>query len=463
MASTQHVAWMLVNLLARLEGVVAEIVLEAPDSALVGNVCPLAADADNLHEALEDGVAAIGGLPLKSGSVNKCEVVLTVGPGASPSRGWRVHGEGFCGSLSKGEIVSTGDNPLPFGPYVAACLAAAEVFRLARLPEAKYTPTEGVSFSLLDYEIGSGRLSANQLDLPTSLELDFGLAGVGAVGCAALHALWACPGLCGNAVVADADPDGVDKSNLNRCAIFGSLHIGLPKASTAAELLAGCGIAWDPVDDRYTRNALPRIPDVLLSAVDTNGSRISIQEGFWPARLFGASTLDCRAEVVRFGPPADGPCLCCFNPPEIDIPDDLRREELRQLPEAELLALANKVGVSYELVRRWAEEGGCGAVADVVLNELRRGDESPQMFSVGFVSVFAGTALAAELVKEFSGLDGPLDDKSQLAKFQFLLPSASENGAARAVRRDLACRHCEAGSAGVQVWERRARSWRPGG
>jgi molybdopterin/thiamine biosynthesis adenylyltransferase len=297
--------------------------------------------------------------------------------------------------------------------------------------------------------------------LPDELMLDFGLAGVGAVGCAVLQALWACPGLAGRAVIADGDSEGVDVTNLNRCAIFAHRHIGLPKASTAAALLEDCGITWAPVDGLYAQGRLPWVPPTLLSAVDTNRSRISLQEGFWPGRLLGASTLDLRAEVCRFGPAGIGPCLCCFNPPELAMPDDLRRDRLREEGDEAMATLAEKVGCSLEDVRAWVEKGECGEVEAAVLSELRATDEQDRSFSVGFVSVFAGVALAAELVKETAGWQTPLNDEFGEANFQFLRPTAEENGNPRQVQRDPACRHCESGSAALDVWRGRETRWTP--
>lgn len=457
-AATQHTAWMLLNLLARLEGTVKSVSLECPGAQLAGRVSPLGASSTTLKETLLGGAEGIGGVPVRDEPARAADLLLTVGPGAAPTTGWRVFGDGFCGAISTGAIDPRTAGPLPFGPYVAACLGAAEVFRSVRLPASRYRLTEALSFSLFDYEMGAGTLRPGPV-LPDHVGLDFGLAGVGAVGCATLQTLWACPGLGGSAVIADADAKGVDLTNLNRCVIFDRRHLGEAKASSAGLILADCDIRWESVDGLYARENLPRIPPTLLSAVDTNRSRISIQEGFWPGRLFGASTLDLRAEVDRFGPPGVGPCLSCFNPPEPEVPDDVRRADLRKGGEEAIAALARRIGCSPEAVRAWAEKGECGEVGAAVLADLRDGDASAPFFSVGFVSVFAGVALAAELVKESAGYSSPLDDGAGQAKLQFLNPSADGNGVPRAARRDQTCTHCDEGSVGLDVWGGRAAAW----
>lgn len=187
---------------------------------------------------------------------------------------------------------------------------------------------------------------------------------------------------------------------------------------------------------------MPRVPDLLISAVDTNRSRQQLQQGFWTGRLLAASTKDLRAEVLRCGPPGEGRCLCCFNPPEVDLPDDVRREQLRTLAPEELEAFAREIGHPVALVRRWAEEGGCSTVGDAALARTRADDEPATMFAVGFVSVMAGALLAVETIKEHIGRPTPLDDGRQNAKFQFEHPAAERNGRATAVQRDPNCSAC---------------------
>lgn len=458
--ATQHVAWMLVNLLARLEGTVELISLACPETDLVGRISPLSPSATTLKETLLDGAGQIDGVPLRDEDPHDTDILLTVGPGGRPSAGWRVFGEEFTGAISRDGIDGSGTGRLPIGPYVAACLAAGEVFRSTRLPEARYHPTGSLSFSLLDYRLGDGHLD-DHFALPDRLTLDFGLAGVGAVGCALLQTLWACPGLGGRAIIADSDQKGVDTTNLNRCVIFDRRHVGLPKATTAAALLKDCELLWEPVDGLYAPDSIPRVPPTLLSAVDTNHSRIALQEGFWPGRLFGASTLDLRAEICRLGPPGRGPCLCCFNPPEPTIPDGVRREALLRAGEEEMAAVAARIGSSVEDVRSWAEKGECGQVDAAAISYLQQGDEAEPMFSVGFVSVLAGVALAAEILKESAGCPMPLNDEFGQVKFQFLTPSAEGNGDPLPVERDPGCAHCDEDTISREIWGQRAATWTP--
>jgi hypothetical protein len=462
----QHTAWMLVNLLARLENVVGEVLVAGADATLLARVQPGGLAGGSFKGALVDGANQIGAVAARAATdPAEADIILTVGqggrPDVAPLGGWRVHGEGFCGALAKGEIAAAAGSKLPFGPYVAACLASGEVFRATRIPAECYKPARGISYSLWDHTIGAGAIHEPGSEFGP-LTLDFGMAGVGAVGTALAQCIWACPQLYGQAVIADADEDGIDTTNLNRCVIFNADHIGRPKASTAAELLADCDVDWHPIDGVYERDRLPHVPGLLVSAVDRNQSRHALQHAFWPGRLIAASTKALRAELLRCGPPGTGPCLCCYNPLEVDVPDSVRRAQLRAMTEPGLVALAAEVGHSVEDLRRWANDGECGQAGDAALAHLREQDvASPAMFSVGFVSLLAGTMLAAQLVKEHGDHAIPLDDHTQSAKLQFINPAASRNGIATAVRRDPRCTACSPGSPAAAIWRDRATSWRP--
>jgi hypothetical protein len=78
-------------------------------------------------------------------------------------------------------------------------------------------------------------------------------------------------------LLADNDKQGLEGSNLNRYVLFGKESIGRKKATEAARLLADSSLALDPYDQPL--EAMASIPMVVVSAVDTNPSRASIQNG----------------------------------------------------------------------------------------------------------------------------------------------------------------------------------------
>ena len=350
--AVQHTTWMLLTLLARLgEEVVHTILVQSPDAELNPRVSPLARTTD-FPDALLAAAGRVGdaGSLTRSRDASQADLTLHVGPGAAPARGWRVAGDGWRGTLTTQQVPPPAfESQLPFGPYAAACLAAAEVFRHVRLPEGRRAAAEHVSFDLWDRP---GLTAPIHLD---GLVVDFGLAGVGAVGTAALQTLWATRGLRGRAVIADNDPEGVDGTNLNRCVLFDTSHIGAPKATTARKLCQASELEITPIDDRYDRDHVPEPrPRMLLSAVDSNEARHGLQSGLLPAPAIAASTSGMRAELLAFGPPGHGPCLACGNPVLNGIPDDVHREQIRVMTPEEVEALAKRIGHPAGDVLAWA-------------------------------------------------------------------------------------------------------------
>lgn len=136
--------------------------------------------------------------------------------------------------------------------------------------------------------------------------------------------MWATPGLSGTVDLVDADKDGVTTTNLNRCPLFDQTSINRSKAHEGAGIAANCAITWQPHHARF--EDLEITPLRVISAVDTNRAREAIQNQY-PALILSASTSDLRAELLRVGPPGDGACLRCFNPPEAMIGDDTLRAQ----------------------------------------------------------------------------------------------------------------------------------------
>jgi len=148
-AACQHTAWMLVNLLARAEGIVERVIISCPSGVrLAGRVVPLAGRSLDLAEALLAGTAAIDTVPVEFASSSPSAAIrFVVGPGEPPPDALRVHGERWWGGISTSEIPGACDSGLPLGPYAAACLAAAEVFKTVRL--RGHSPLEAAFYSLV--------------------------------------------------------------------------------------------------------------------------------------------------------------------------------------------------------------------------------------------------------------------------------------------------------------------------
>lgn len=448
--SDQHTAWMLLNLLLRLEGVVDRVILASQPVGLARRISPHFAEGTQFGAAATDLAAHVGSVPLELGHRDDgVGMHFHVGPGPSVKDAWRVSGHGWQATLSTGEVPDpTGDTNLPFGPYAAACLASAEVFRAVRLPRERYTPISNLNINLWDW----GLTGVAPVLRVAGVRLDFGLAGVGAVAVAALHTWWACDALTGLAIIADNDVKGIDDTNLNRYVLFDRRHLGLPKATTACEIYGPGQLGIHPIDGPYDREQLAAwSPRVLLSAVDTNESRRDLQRGFAPGIAFGASTDGLRAELMVLGPAGHGPCLACHNKALDGVPDDVTREHVRAMTDAQLAELAAAAQTSPHVLRRWAQTGACGLVNEAALGRLLSPDSREQLWSVGFVSVFAGLILAAQTVKHALGVaSAPFGTSS---KFQFRQPQATGNGTPRPVKSDPACAVC-ANDVHRDVWAR---------
>lgn len=454
----QHTAWMLLNVLSRLEGAVSRLRLHCPEAVrAVPRLSPLIRDGQTLRDALLAGARAIGTpaegfvpVELTSAPGQSSEIDIGVGFRCSSEATFCAIGNGLCGGVFMRPItVPVTSSELTIGPYIAACLAAGEVFRQVRLID--YTPARQLFLTASDYS-HSG--DPAWTDLATNQELSsILLAGVGAVGSAFLHALYPLP-LQGTLHLADNDEKGLDGTNLGRYVLFGVRSIGKQKASEAASLLRQARFQVVPHDGsfEYFFSSGQRL-DIVLSAVDTNEARQSLQEQYAPL-IFSASTHNLRAEILRCGPPGIGACLSCFNPLKQNqrTEDDIR-ELLRAKPEL-ISHLCEKLRLNQDEIAIWIRDRKCNETGDRLVNELRTDDGSAPAFAVGFVSVMAGTMLAAELLKTLATGAGSLDGTMNRALFQFQNPAATTNRVSFYPREEC-CSACVGGNAGTRVWQRR--------
>ena len=357
----QHTTWMLLNLLARAEGVIASITLDCPGSAvlapqviphLTGSGQPTA--GEHLQDSLIRAANAIGVVPVTAATSRIATPAddasgagrhITVTDTPAAARDLAVYGRGWRAALHRAYVrgdaagdaawlwallLAPAESPLPFGPYMAACLAAGDVYLAVRMPAGQFTPAYTYGWdcwtaSPLASGIASTGPKSSEMRQPgpevPSVDLSgFALAGVGAVGAAWMHALWACPGVHGDVPVVDADCDGVTVDNLNRGVLFTRADIGKPKAATAAAA-APAAVNWSPSHGPFESSG--HAPDVLVSAVDGNNARAALQNRYRPLTLSG-STRDLRAESLRIFQ-GSGACLRCHNAPKAELSDEQAR------------------------------------------------------------------------------------------------------------------------------------------
>jgi molybdopterin/thiamine biosynthesis adenylyltransferase len=452
--AVQHAAWMFANLAVRLGGYVEKVSIFCPDGVPIHrNVLPFSSGESDFGLALKAAASSLGIVPVVANEM--LGIQFFIGPGVAPANGWRVYGNGWIGGITKSSINAESPSVLPFGPYVAACFAASEIFKEMRLRHENYRSSEGF-FDAWTLKSSRAACSSEPLSLP-ELELECTLAGVGAVGTAFLHTMFACPMLKLSAAIADNDSKGLDITNLNRYVLFGTSSVGKLKPDAVCEMFEHSHLRLTPCNGGA--ETLPKIGDRVLSAVDKNKSREGIQYQY-PSRIISASTSGLRAEVLRCGPPGKGACLRCYNPPEVLPTDDEKIAKLREAGHDELARYCEEVGISPDEGKAWlnSPKERCGEAGESLLGVQFAVPTAQGVFSVGFTSVFAGVLLASEFLKDCMGVGVPLNDSVNNFSFQFFdVLSAANDTSLLAV--DPNCPLCHART--LSTWQRRFGNLKP--
>jgi ThiF family len=458
--SVQHAAWMTINELVRLRGVVSAVGLSCPPGvALAGRIVPLAPRQLDLASAILAGGEEIGIVPVTIVAADEDDAAydrtLLIGPGES-NDGIRVHGEGWWGGYSDTSVVAAHpEDPNPIGPYIAASLIVGELFCALALRDYEATP----QLFLSAWTLTVATEPPDACPPLEAVELDVLLVGVGAVGSMVVHVLWAADAVTGKVVLCDADPKGVDDTNLNRYVFFGRSSIGKQKASEAAGIGSDARVHLDPIDGPV--QTVENFPARVVSAVDINTAREAIQARY-PARILSASTRDLRAELLRVAAPHAGGCLRCFNPPEEQPDDNALRQAIETGEYGDVADLAAAHGLTVEEIEAWVVRGECGRASERLLPALRSELRLPPEFAISFVSSLAGVLLAAELLKDTFAVTIPLDDTKVRFVFQFAKPLARTNRPGCYLP-DPSCPLCGSGAnqIGVAKWKERARTLVP--
>jgi len=442
----QHLTWMLVNLLARQADEVAALDLAIPRGIpIVQPLSPLVPAGTDLLTALREGVKRINPGVLQPGGECRSRVAIRVGPGPLDEADLALNASalGWAGYVGQEPATTVGPDDNPVGAYVAACLCAGEAFKYIRSMRAD-SGTFATRLWLDGFTLRLSRDALPYRPVPPSIALPATiLAGVGAVGNGFLHTLYAMPGLHGDIVLIDHDPDGIDVTNLNRYALFGLPHVGAAKASTAAALLDNGRLTVHPVDASWQAWRM-RHPDhplpLVISAVDKNVARHAIQDAL-PRLMLGASTDGMRAQVNLYDPAQGGPCLRCRNNPETPVPDSEVIEHLRHLTSEERAREAGCVGIDVATLNTFLAnpQAHCGMVTGAALQKFRGGSDEVQ-WAVGFVSLLAGVVLAAAyLARCIDPASAPLGMRHNTFRFQFWRPDKATVNTTAATPPDHSC------------------------
>ncbi len=417
-----------------------------PKLALVGEasqIAPLAQLAASINPNIElVGDAALG---------------VVVGDGAAFANTIYAGSDGWDGLVSGRNPQPVGSSDNPFGAGVAACLAAAALFRNMFLPDS-----DGVR--------DTARYSARRTDgredettvrpAPWALGGDAVLVGAGAVGQGALWALSRAP-LSGRLHVVDMEV--VELSNHQRyvltqradegrskveiaSALASTLEI-VPHFASLASFLAVAGYRWDS----------------MLLALDNARDRIGAQASL-PRFIANAWTQPGDLGVTshsRFG--GDGACVACLY-----LPDGPRKNEDELIAETlgvpQLLqqirtllatgqpidrglleAVAQAVGQPVErmlpfehrTLRELYVEGFCGGAAIPMGQAGRLGPAAQDVHvPLAHQSALAGVLLAAALARRSAGGD---DATTCATRADVLRPPADLLRQPMRARRDGRC------------------------
>jgi hypothetical protein len=320
--------------------------------------------------------------------------------------GWKA----WIGTADKAprDILPAGANPL--GPFLAAALAAGEVFKRTR------GILRGRLLRMSGYSLWSGESSASWDALEDGLAIHgktlppLHVIGAGAVGNGFAYIL-ANLGLSSGYVVA-VDDDSYDTTNLNRCFLAGWCDLGHPKVNAVSAMLSAAKIDNCPFPktikgyvggrpSNLRADVARQVDDlrfgVVVSCVDKGTARQDIQ-GLAPELLFGGSTLNLVARTNHYPQRAGAACLACYNPAERDGEKvHALEQKLRTMSVTDMAVYLQANDINPAIVQDYLERPRCGSLGEAAIRDLAtRGTAE---FSVGFVSLGAALLLASAVVR----------------------------------------------------------------
>lgn len=455
LAASQHILVCLMNLLCRLTGSVASIVLDIDDAPIAVTLPHRASDCNAVEALMSMSAWANGNaVSVSCGSGEATDFSVCIGgtrafagDGINVSaRGWLA----WVGTGASPRLPGDEHDANPLGPYFSACLAAAEVFKFARgltkgrfAEDLCYSVWQGKEISLSSSDQGP---AVSAFSIPPFL-----LVGGGAVGQGFMLTLAALKPVAVFAVTIDHDTH--EDTNLNRCFLAGEEDEHHPKVDAVRNFrtrlkVAGHefqGTLTDFVADAPLSELPPEMAaeiaedsfPLIISAVDRNDSRWDIQ-GLNPQLVIGGSTDKLAAKAIAYGADSHA-CLACHNPreKEASVFDELhshlagldsadRYEYLRgKLPDAEIEAI----------LEDFAGKPKCGSLGERALKAFAATRATE--FSVSFVSMAASVMVLGRLLQSV-GLQGDRRDGLQMTIFNF----RNLRGGSEAMSRDPVCPHC---------------------
>lgn len=363
--------------------------------------------------------------------------VVAVGKTRVQGKAIYVGSEFWVGGVGTNAPIGSNDSGNPFGAGAAACLGAANLFRVYfgdLLEKGELDKDARISL----FNFATGDKSANEFGRKV---IDIGLVqlvGVGAIGNAVVWAL--ANGVDLGGTVDLIDPQALELSNLQRYILTERKDETAIKANLAASFLPGLGkVTANPLRKSWSEFVIETGNhhfDFIATALDTAHDRVEVQ-GTLPRFIVNAWTQPGDVGVSRHAFLGDDACLACMYLPagKTRNRDEIVADELR-MPELVLklrTMLETGEPVGPEFVRDVAQRATVDPeallpFADLPLAAFRAkaicgqallaapdSDRTEVQVPMPFQSAMAGVMLAAEIVVQRGELrDAALPTKSAL-------------------------------------------------
>lgn len=368
-----------------------------------------------------------------AGKLQSANDIIAVGRTVVPARSSQtllyLGSDGWVAHLSRSQPVGSGASHNPLGAGVAACLAAANVFR------GLFTcaPLDNeVTLSALDLDPTSEAPSNPGMD-----NIDIGnvfLVGAGAIGNGFLWAMSRCP-MSGRLTVVEHDQ--IDLGNMQRYVLTRRKDEGSPKVTLVQRFFEGHGgIALHCIPNKWEEfvTSLPVDEwrfDRVVVALDSPEDRIAVQSSL-PRWVVNGWTQKGEMGVSRHGFIGDEACMACLYMPTgeaphedqliaqaLGFPPTMPIEELRgirtmietgqPLDRGFLQQVANAKSVALEKLLPFEgksiRELYTGAVCSGMVMELATGPATARAeVPMPFQSALAGILQAASLITHAGNL-----------------------------------------------------------
>jgi len=363
--------------------------------------------------------------------------VIAVGRTRVKGKAIYIGSEIWVGGVGTTGPIGSNESGNPFGAGAAACLGAANLFRVyfGDLLENGELDKDA-RISLLNF--ATGDKAANEFGRKP---IDIGLlqlVGVGAIGNAVVWSL--ANGIDLGGTVDLIDPQTLELSNLQRYILSERTDETAIKVDLAASFLPGLGkVAANPLQKSWSEFVIETGNhhfDLVATALDTIHDRVEVQATL-PKFIVNAWTQPGDVGVSRHAFLGDDACLACMYLPAAKTRnrDEIIADEL-QMPELLLnlrLMLETGEPVGPEFVREVARRATVDPAAllpfaDLPLAAFRAkavcgqgilaasdSDRTAVQVPMAFQSAMAGVMLAAEIVGQRGELrDAALPTKSAL-------------------------------------------------